>query len=203
MPDIYLASSSPRRQELLRQIGIAFHQLDVSVDEEPGPQETGRELALRLARRKAVAGWAHRQRTLDIPVLGADTVVVCKGKILGKPAGQAQALAMLELLSGSTQQVFSAVSVCQGEKTASAVNLSSVTFREIPRQERESYWYSGEPADKAGAYAIQGLGAVFIEELKGSFSAVMGLPLYETHKLLVQFGIHCLLNRYSNNLENE
>ncbi len=195
-----MASSSPRRQELLRQIGIRFHKLDVEVDERPGTQETGRELALRLAQAKADAGWAHEQRSLDIPVLGADTVVVCNGKLLGKPGDRAQAVAMLELLSGSTQQVFSAVNIRRGDTSASAVNLSEVSFREITAQEIESYWRSGEPTDKAGGYAIQGLGAIFVKEMKGSFSAVMGLPLYEVHQLLVRFGIHCLLDRYSSSI---
>ena len=184
---IYLASSSPRRQELLRQIGVAFEQLRVDVDERVQAGESPRDYVTRLAREKAAAGLAVRAG--ELPVLGADTTVVLNGRILGKPADREQGLAMLEALSAHTHQVLSGVCLADGERAEVAVSASEVRFRELTRAEIERYWGGGEPVDKAGAYAIQGRGAEFVAHLSGSYSGVMGLPLFETAALLRAFGI--------------
>jgi septum formation protein len=185
---IYLASQSPRRRELLQQVGVEFAVIDVDVDERALPGETAEAHVARLALEKACAGWAALPTGRQLPVLGADTVVVASGKILGKPRDRVAAKEMLQLLSGTTHQVMSAVALAAGNE-AVRVSSSSVTFRTLTDSECEAYWASGEPSDKAGAYAIQGLAAVFISRLEGSYSGVMGLPLFETAGLLQEFGI--------------
>jgi septum formation protein len=191
---LYLASKSPRRRELLRQIGIEFECLDIDVPEVPRAGEKPADYALRLAMDKAQAGYRQlRPVQAAAQVLGADTVVTIDGLILGKPADRADALAMLSRLSGRTHKVMTAVALVGAAGSAREISVSDVTFRDINPAEQESYWLSGEPQDKAGGYAIQGLGALFVKHLAGSYSGVVGLPLYETGKLLVSFSA---LNEY-------
>lgn len=181
---VYLASASPRRQELLAQIGIAFQRLPQNIDESIQADEAPRVYASRLALEKARAGWASALRTDNLPVLGADTIVVINNIILGKPKDKADALRMLALLSGKTHEVITAIAVVQGEHVVSACSISRVTFSEVTSLMAEAYWESGEPVDKAGAYAIQGGAARFITNIEGSYSGIMGLPLYEVNRAL-------------------
>jgi septum formation protein len=185
-PVICLASISPRRSELLAQIGVPHKVSAAHVDERLLPGEVPADYVARLARLKAVT---VRQRGEALPVLAADTTVVLEGSVHGKPAGRADGLAMLEALAGKTHQVLTAVALASEQGVALRVNCSSVRFRNIERAEMEAYWETGEPRDKAGGYAIQGYGAVFITALSGSFSGVMGLPLFETAELLRDAGI--------------
>ncbi|MDD2105815.1 MULTISPECIES: Maf family protein [Pseudomonas] len=189
MNPLYLASGSPRRRELLTQIGVPFSVVSAPIDETPLPDESAPAYVERLARAKAAAGLA----CLEGPavVLGADTAVVLDGRILGKPENREDALAMLADLSGREHQVLTAVALSDGQRVHSLCVTSKVRFRAISAEEAQRYWASGEPADKAGGYAIQGLGAVFVTGLSGSYSAVVGLPLSETAELLGQFGIAC------------
>ena len=185
---IYLASQSPRRRELLQQIGIHFEVLPVSVDESLLPGEEAAAHVTRLALSKAQAGRDARSTGQDLPVLGADTVVVVAGEVLGKPADRTQGMRMLQLLSGGTHQVLSAVAVAT-DSDAVRLSTSSVTFRTLTDCDYAAYWATGESMGKAGGYAIQGLAAIFISRLEGSYSGVMGLPLYETAALLSEHGI--------------
>ncbi|PSS58009.1 nucleoside triphosphate pyrophosphatase [Pseudomonas sp. BBP2017] len=194
MIPLYLASGSPRRRELLTQIGIPFTPLSASVDESPLPNEAAPAYVERLARAKACAGLAALlplAANAALAVLGADTAVVLNGQILGKPVDRDDALAMLAALSGREHQVLTAVAVADQQRCLSVCVTSQVCFRPISCQEADAYWASGEPLDKAGAYAIQGLGAVFVQRIEGSYSAVVGLPLSETAELLGQFAIPC------------
>jgi septum formation protein len=161
--------------------------LPVDVDETRKVQETPEGYVLRLALAKARAGW-QAQTEARLPVLAADTAVVVNGEVLGKPRGPDDGLAMLEKLSGRSHQVLSAVALV-GQREATRLSESAVTFRTLSERERLAYWASGEGADKAGGYAIQGRAAVFVQHLSGSYSGVMGLPLYETAQLLDEFGI--------------
>jgi septum formation protein len=184
-PTIVLASASPRRQELLRQLGIPHSVLAVGVDESTLPGESAAQLAQRLARTKALAG--RERASSDCPVLGADTVVVLDGRVFGKPVDRDDARRMLVALGGRTHQVLTAVAVAMpgaGGALRETLSDTTVAMRPITAQEAEAYWDTGEPAGKAGAYAIQGRGAQFIVEIRGSYSGVMGLPLYETARLL-------------------
>ena len=187
-PDIYLASASPRRRELLDQIGIRHQQVPAPVDETPRPGEVPAEYVIRLALAKAESGRQALQGRPLRPVLAADTAVVLDGVILGKPGDRDEALAMLQRLSGRRHRVLTGVALI-GQRRHSRLSVSQVTFRSIGRQEAEAYWASGEPADKAGGYAIQGKGALFVVRLEGSYSGVMGLPLLETGELLARSGI--------------
>ncbi|MFK0311533.1 Maf family protein [Pseudomonas sp. NPDC090233] len=189
MKPLYLASGSPRRRELLTQIGVPFTVTSAPIDETPLPDESAVAYVERLAKAKAEAGLA----SLNGPavVLGADTAVVLDGRILGKPENREDALAMLADLAGREHQVLTAVALSDGQCCLSVSVTSNVRFRAITAEEAERYWASGEPADKAGGYAIQGLGAVFVTGLQGSYSAVVGLPLSETADMLSQFGIAC------------
>ena len=184
---IYLASLSPRRQELLQQVGVHYELLPVTVDETPAAGEKAADYAQRLALAKAEAGWSSLGGKNPLPVLGADTVVVANGTIMGKPRDRQQAIEMLQVLSGATHTVLTAVALVAEDRLV-RLNTSHVTFRTLSLSECEAYWESGEPADKAGAYAIQGLGAAFITRLEGSYSGVMGLPLFETVDMLETFG---------------
>jgi septum formation protein len=188
-PIIYLASGSPRRRELLEQMGVPFERLAVEVPEVPQMGESPEDYAVRVALDKARAGREHLSAGAPLPVLGADTAVVAGDRILGKPSGREDALAMLEMLSGSTHRVLTAVALA-GPDGGEAIRLSEsrVSFRATTAAERSAYWQTGEPVGKAGGYAIQGRGAVFIERLEGSYSGVMGLPIYETAELLGIFG---------------
>jgi septum formation protein len=191
MATLYLASGSPRRRELLTQIGVPFLSQIVPIDENPLPGESPIAYVERLARAKAQAGLAALADPAGAVVLGADTAVVLDGRILGKPADRDDALATLGALSGRTHQVLTAVALVSREQQASRVVTSQVTFRPLSQAEIEAYWVSGEPQDKAGCYGIQGLAAVFVSQLQGSYSAVVGLPLCETAELLAEFAIPC------------
>ncbi|MGH8353317.1 MAG: Maf family protein [Pseudomonas sp.] len=191
MATLYLASGSPRRRELLAQIGVPFVTLSACIDENPLPGEAPGAYVERLARAKAVAGLAALEALPTAVVLGADTAVVLDGRILGKPADRSEALAMLVALSGREHEVLTAVALANKRRCEVRVVRSQVEFRPLSSAEAEAYWASGEPADKAGGYAIQGLAAVFVSQLHGSYSAVVGLPLCETAELLADFGIPC------------
>jgi septum formation protein len=189
-PCVYLASGSPRRRELLRQIGVPHQVLEVAVDEAPCPGEDPTAYVSRLAIAKAEAGRdlldldLRGRDSLQPLVLGADTAVVLGDRIFGKPADRAEALAMLRQLSARTHRVSTAVALSAEGATTLRISHSEVTFRALREDECAAYWDSGEPRDKAGAYAVQGLAAIFIAGLSGSYSGVMGLPLFETAELL-------------------
>ncbi len=188
---VYLASASPRRRQLLSQIGVPFQALSVEVDESLAAGEAPERYVVRLAEAKAMAGRMLRDPAGDRhrPVLGADTAVVVDGTILGKPADCADAERMLRLLSARTHEVLTAVALSTDGKVCSRLSRSEVTFREIMPREARDYWNTGESRDKAGAYAIQGYGAVFVSGLRGSYSGVMGLPLFETAEMLFAAGV--------------
>ena len=191
---VYLASQSPRRRELLRQIGVKFRVLAPHVDEAALPREAPDSYVERIARSKAEVAWARiteRQRARH-PVLAADTAVVLGRRILGKPADDAEARTMLKALSGRTHQVLTAVAIAHEDRLRLATSVTAVTFRRLAPSEIARYVASGEPRDKAGAYGIQGLAATFIARIEGSYSGVMGLPLFETATLLKTFGIQVL-----------
>lgn len=190
--DIYLASASPRRRELLEQIKVAYQLLEVEVDETPLAAEKADDYVIRLALEKARTGWAELDEAWQKPVLGADTSVVIDGQILGKPLDEAHAIEMLLQLSGRTHQVITAIALVSEGSEQTAINRSFVTFRELSSAECQAYWHTGEPADKAGSYAVQGQAAIFISKLEGSFSGVMGLPLYETAELLHNVSVKLL-----------
>lgn len=188
-PQITLASSSPRRRELLDQVGITYEVVPVDIDESLLPGETDEMFVKRLASEKARAG--YRLRPLR-PSLGSDTIVVLDHHILGKPGNREQAIDMLSMLSGRWHQVMTAVALVEGEQQWLRLNVSEVEFAELTRQQIEAYWETGEPADKAGAYGIQGKAAQFIRQIRGSYSSIMGLPLYETAECLRLAGIDML-----------
>jgi septum formation protein len=187
--DIYLASASPRRRELLEQIGVRYQLLKVDVPEVRAPAESPEEYVLRVALAKARAGYALLDGADDHPVMGADTAVVLGGEVLGKPHDQEDAINMMQRLAGREHLVLSGVALVSGDKEQGRLSVSHVRFRPIGGDEALAYWHTGEPADKAGGYGIQGLAAMFIERLEGSYSGVMGLPLFEAAQLLAQFGI--------------
>lgn len=184
---LILASASPRRRELLDQLGIRYEVLPADIHEVPEPGETPEAYVRRVAADKSLA--TQRLCSSPLPVLAADTEVVLDGEILGKPRDFERAREMLSRLSGREHRVLSAVSLRLGENHWEALSLSTVAFRDILPSEIEAYWATGEPQGKAGAYAIQGLGAVFIRQLSGSYSGVMGLPLFETAELLKRVGL--------------
>jgi septum formation protein len=186
IPFLYLASTSPRRRELLNQLGVPFEVLDVQVDESPLPGEDAAGYVQRLASLKASAGWSQVARTAQSPVLGADTTVVLGSQIVGKPRNRHDAIDMLLELSGRTHVVLTAIALATGPDPVLRLSRSEVTFCSIEPALAAAYWDTGEPVDKAGGYAIQGLGARFVQHLSGSFSGVMGLPLYETAQLLTE-----------------
>ena len=188
-PTLVLASASPRRRELLTQIGVPHRVLVVDLDESRRSGESVEDFVQRLARDKALAGWHALPAVERGPVLGADTLVVLDGEPLGKPRDREDALTMLARLSGRSHEVLTAVALVDPEPRV-RLSRSRVTFRPTSAAERLAYWDSGEPADKAGAYGIQGLGAIFVAHLEGSYSGVMGLPLCETAELLAEVGIH-------------
>lgn len=183
---IILASASPRRKELLDQINVSCRVYPVDLDETPWPDEAPLDYVQRVAAEKSAA--CKAQLNTEIPVLAADTAVILGSVIMGKPKDKADAMDMLTQLSGKTHQVYSAISL-RGREHGQAVSITEVTFRCLTEQEILDYWHSGEPVDKAGSYAIQGRGGVFVESIKGSFSGVVGLPLFETAELLSKQGI--------------
>lgn len=186
---IILASASPRRHELLSQIGVKFEVLSVDTDESCFAGEDYRACVERVSLDKARAALAEKP---DAIVIGSDTMVIVDGRAFGKPADREDALRMLECLSGRDHEVLTGVAVISREREVSMVQPSVVSFREISSAEARAYWQTGEPVDKAGGYAIQGLGARFVERLQGSYSGVMGLPVCETVQLLERFGVNTL-----------
>ena len=173
---VYLASASPRRRELLQQIGVSFRVLGAAVDEAVLPGEAPAAYVVRVAAAKAGCGW-DGNREGDVPVLAADTVVVLDGKILGKPKDRQDAAGMLQRLSGRTHEVLTAVALRTASGLQSRLSRSAVTFRAISAGEAGAYWETGEPCDKAGAYAIQEEGDLIVEKIVGSYTNVVGLPL--------------------------
>ena len=201
-PSVYLASRSPRRQELLRQLAVEFDELLLreaagrrrDIVEAPRAGEPPLEYVKRIARLKASMGW-HRMGRRGLaprPVLAADTEVVLDGAALGKPADAAAAVAMLAALSGRSHEVITALALRWHAQLSLAVSTSRVTVRAIARDEIERYVATGEPFDKAGSYAIQGKGAAFVQHLEGSYSGVMGLPLFELAEILARLGFPVL-----------
>jgi septum formation protein len=184
-PQLVLASASPRRAALLSQLGLAFTVNAGDIDETRRPGEAVEDMVQRLALTKAEA--AARGETL--PVLGADTVVVVDGMVLGKPADRVEGLWMLTRLSGRAHEVLTAIALVHGRRCEVRLSRSVVTFRPISAAEAEAYWASGEPRDKAGGYGIQGIGGIFAERIEGSYSGIVGLPLAETEALLQAFGV--------------
>ncbi|SDU20171.1 Maf family protein [Halopseudomonas salegens] len=186
---VYLASASPRRRELLAQIGVPCIQAATDIDERVLPGELAADYVQRIARAKVLAG--VKSAPPDAVVLAADTVVVVDEQILGKPADAGDGARMLGLLAARSHQVMTAVSVARGTQLNDSLVSTRVSFRTITAREMAAYWQTGEPQDKAGGYAIQGLGAVFVTGIEGSYSAVVGLPLRETADLLAHFGVSC------------
>jgi septum formation protein len=187
-PLIYLASASPRRSALLRQIGVPHSVRPVDMDERTRGGEDPAQYVRRLAAAKARTLWQRLDAPQRLPVLGADTAVAIDDEILGKPADEADCLRMLQRLSARTHQVFTAVALCHEGGCDTQLSLSEVTFRTLSRSEMQDYWRCAEPIDKAGAYAVQGLAALFIQRIAGSYSGIMGLPLFETGQLLGAIG---------------
>jgi septum formation protein len=185
-PALCLASASPRRAELLAQIGVPHVVAHPEIDEALLPGESPTDYVVRVARAKA---HSVSTRNADLAVLAADTVVVIDGRVCGKPASAAEGIAMLMQLSGRTHRVLTAVALAAAGTLEHRLSASKVRFRRLSRAECLAYWCSGEPRDKSGGYAVQGRGAVFIEHLSGSYSGVMGLPLFETAQLLGAAGI--------------
>jgi septum formation protein len=199
LPRIHLASRSPRRRDLLRQIDIVFDTIvfrnapreDAEIDETPLPGEPAEEYVVRVARAKAehgqrIVGW---RKLAAQPVLAADTTLEFKGEIIGKPIDAGDACRILRQLSGTKHRVLTALAVANSERSESVVSISEVSFGELAEREIERYVASGEAFDKAGAYGIQGHGGAFVEQIRGSYTGVMGLPLFETVRLLRRFGI--------------
>ncbi|WP_343553059.1 Maf family protein [Pantoea sp.] len=185
MISLYLASGSPRRRELLTQLGLQFERLITHVEEQRQPEEAAEAYVRRLASDKARAGVAVAPQ--NFPVLGADTIVVLNGEVLEKPQDAAHAAEMLSKLSGQTHQVMTAVALADAQRELDCLVTTDVTFRNISEEEISHYIASGEPMDKAGAYGIQGLGGNFVRKINGSYHAVVGLPLVETGELLSHF----------------
>ncbi len=191
MTQLYLASQSPRRRELLSQIGVQYRVLGVAVEERMESGETPQDYVCRLALEKSQAGWLSlsAQGLEAAPVLGADTIVELDGLVLEKPANEDHAVRMLLSLSGRIHRVFTAVALTYEQHQQVALVETEVGFSEISDAQARRYWATGEPKDKAGGYGIQGAGAVFVNHLSGSYSGVVGLPLFETQNLLKQFDV--------------
>lgn len=184
---IALASASPRRRELLTQLGLNFVVVNGDIDESQQPDESPQAYVTRLAKAKAQAGYANQSTPL--PTLGADTIVEVDGQVLGKPVDFADFQRMMQLLSGRQHQVRTAVALCTGAVTAEVLVTTEVWFKALSEEDIRQYWQSGEPADKAGGYGIQGKAGRFVTRLCGSYFAVVGLPLFETETLLAQQGV--------------
>lgn len=185
MTSLYLASGSPRRQELLTQLGVSFERIVTGIEEKRAEGESAQQYVSRLAREKAQAGVASVPR--DLPVLGADTIVILNGEVLEKPRDADHASRMLRKMSGQTHQVMTAVALADSQNVLDCLVVTDVTFRVLTDDEITAYIASGEPMDKAGAYGIQGLGGCFVRKINGSYHAVVGLPLVETYELLSNF----------------
>ena len=182
---IFLASNSPRRGELLSQINIEYERIAADIDETKQATETSKQYVQRLALEKAVAGWENNNK--QGLVLGADTIVVCQEVVMEKPKDKQHARQMMILLSANTHQVFTAVAIVSEQKKAVKLVVTEVTFKALTEQEISDYWDTGEPQDKAGGYGIQGIAGQFVTHISGSYSAVVGLPLYETAQLIESF----------------
>ena len=187
---IVLASQSPRRRQLLGQMGLEFTTQSPEIDESAFHGRDAQDLVETLSREKA--RWVARQQTPDTLVIGADTVVVLDGAILGKPRDGAEAQAMLAALSGRDHQVFTGVTLCQGDRILTQAEETQVTFRPLTGQEIRQYVSTGEPMDQAGAYGIQGLGGLLVEGIRGDYHNVMGLPICRLGRMLLDFGVDCL-----------
>ncbi|WP_010436158.1 Maf family protein [Enterobacter mori] len=185
MTSIYLASGSPRRQELLTQLGVSFERIVTGIEEKRAEGESAQQYVSRLAREKAQAGVVQTPR--DLPVLGADTIVILNGEVVEKPHDADHAARMLRKMSGQTHQVMTAVALADSQNVLDCLVVTDVTFRVLTDDEIAAYIASGEPMDKAGAYGIQGLGGCFVRKINGSYHAVVGLPLVETYELLSNF----------------
>ncbi|WP_437748816.1 Maf family protein [Enterobacter mori] len=185
MTSLYLASGSPRRQELLTQLGVSFERIVTGIEEKRAEGESAQQYVSRLAREKAQAGVVQTPR--DLPVLGADTIVILNGEVLEKPHDADHAARMLRKMSGQTHQVMTAVALADSQNVLDCLVVTDVTFRVLTDDEIAAYIASGEPMDKAGAYGIQGLGGCFVRKINGSYHAVVGLPLVETYELLSNF----------------
>jgi len=188
LPTILLASASPRRHELLKQLDVAFVVAAANIDESIFDDETPRDYVIRMAREKALAGLGQTMGLM--PALGSDTIVLLGDRILGKPGSRSEAEGMLQALSGQTHQVYSAVAIAlQTGNVLDTINITAVTFADMPADWIRQYCQSDEPMDKAGAYAVQGGTGQFIRRIEGSYSGVMGLPLFETAELLRLAGV--------------
>lgn len=197
---VILASASPRRRELLEQIGVRAIVKSVDIDESRKPGEPVKEYVQRLAMEKAERGFSTIKNSQKLPVVGSDTIVVIDGIVLGKPEDRQQAKEMLQQLSGQKHTVLTSVAIVTEDKKVIDTSSSEVLFNKLELQEIEDYVATGEADDKAGSYAIQGLAAQFVKNLNGSFSGVMGLPLFETVQLLKQCGIDPLSNNNKNKI---
>ena len=186
--NLYLASSSPRRVEILGALGLEFRVLSNQVDETPVDGESPSDMVLRLARAKALAVAVEAPAV----VIGADTAVVVDDVALGQPGNEEEAIMMLQRLSGRAHSVLTGVAVSSPGGVQTILSTSTVRFRDIRQDEARAYWQSGEPCDKAGAYAIQGIGGIFVEKIEGSYSGVVGLPVFETVDLLNNAGVRVL-----------
>lgn len=186
---LVLASASPRRAELLARLGLRFVVQAQNIPEHTQVGETAQAYVQRVARAKAQAGWQASRASYGLPVLGADTEVIVDGRVLGKPAGRDEGLAMLSCLSGRQHQVCSAVAVVADGQCQMRTAITQLQFAPLSAGQIQRYWETGEPLGKAGGYAIQGRAAAFVEHLSGSYSGVVGLPLFETAALLRQVGI--------------
>lgn len=182
---IYLASNSPRRAALLTQIGVSFTRVKADIIEQREEGESAQQYVTRLARQKAQAGFINSQK--DRPVLGSDTIVVVADTVLEKPRDKQHAREMMLIMSGRTQQVFTAIAVVNEQHIKQVLVKTEVSFKQLTEQEISDYWETGEPLDKAGGYGIQGIGGKFVTNINGSYSAVVGLPLYETDQLIKEF----------------
>lgn len=185
-PKLHLASASPRRRDILSALGITFSAGGVDIDEQQRAGESADAMVRRLAIEKATAAKVNQPR--ETCILGSDTAVVLDGRVFGKPSGRAEAVNMLLELSGRVHEVVTGVALVAGDSVDVTLSRTRVGFRDIDPAEAVNYWQSGEPADKAGGYAIQGLGGVFVETLEGSYSGVVGLPVFETARLLERAG---------------
>ncbi len=193
MTKLHLASSSARRVEILQAMGLRFTAEGVNIDESPTPGESASDMASRLAEAKARKA-ATRHSGL---ILGSDTVVVLGDRFFGKPESKEDALDMLSCLSGRCHEVLTAIALIKGAEMLCDRSVTRVCFREIPAGEAHRYWQSGEPAGKAGAYAIQGRGGIFVESITGSYSGVVGLPVYQTARLLQRAGMQVLGSQFN------
>ncbi|MGB5627716.1 MAG: Maf family protein [Woeseiaceae bacterium] len=194
LPLLHLASSSPRRREILTALGLDFTVKSSEVEEFRLADESPEQMVLRLATAKALAAEVETARF----VIGSDTAVVLDGEVLGKPRDRDDAVSMLLRLSGRRHSVVTGVALLGPDGAQTALSTTDVFFREVSRDEALAYWQSGEPRDKAGAYGIQGRGGVFVKSINGSYSGVVGLPVYETMRLLQNAGIDILLKRTDN-----